>query len=82
MSTFRTWLASSAEGLLARGGLWAVCLSIIWGTFLLLATTVFLVAILIALILLAPVLVCHLVLDWMHVKLFTLSKTRSSNAKM
>jgi hypothetical protein len=57
-------------------------LSIIWGTFLLLAITVFLVAIAIVLIPLALALVCHQALDWMHVKLFTLSKTRSSNAKM
>jgi len=43
---------------------------------------VFLVAIAIVLIPLALALVCHQALDWMHVKLFTLSKTRSSNAKM
>ena len=81
MNTFQNWLRSSAEGLLARGGLWAVSLSIVWGTYSLLAITVCLAAVVIASILLAPALACHLVLDLMHAKLFTLSKTRSSNAK-
>lgn len=81
MNTFRNWLFWSADAVHAQGGLLAVCLYPVVGTFLLLVTTGFLVTILIALITTVPVLVFLRALAWINAKLFTRSKTPSSNAE-
>jgi hypothetical protein len=82
MNTFRNWLYSLADGVHAQGGLWAVSLYPIVGTFLLLVTTGCLLVISIALMLTVPALVCLRGLAWISAKLFTLNKTRSSNVEM
>jgi len=82
MNTFRNWLFWSADAVHAQGGLLAVCLYPVVGTFLLLVTTGFLVTILIALIITVPVLVFLRGLAWISAKLFTQNKTPSSNVEM
>ena len=82
MNTFRNWLFWSAEEVHAQGGLWAACLYVVVGTFLLLATTGCLLVIFIALIPTVPALVFLRALVWIYVKLFTRNKTRSSNVEM
>jgi hypothetical protein len=81
MHTFRSLLLSLAEGVRAQGGLLAVCLYAVGGTFLLLVTTACLLVISIALIAGVPVLIFLQALAWISVKLSMLNKTRSSNAK-
>jgi hypothetical protein len=82
MNTFRNWLVLLAEEVHARGGLLAVCLYLLVGTFLLLVTTGCLVVISIALTFAVPVLIFLRALAWIDAKLFTRNKTHSSNAKM
>ena len=82
MNTFRNWLYSLADAVHARGGLLAVCLYAVVGTFLLLATTGCLLVISIALTLTVPALVFLRVLAWIDAKLFTRNKTPSSNVEM
>jgi hypothetical protein len=81
MNTFRNWLYSLADEVHAQGGLWAVSLYPIVGTFLLLVTTGCLLVISIALMLTVPVLVFLRGLVWIYVKLSTRNKTHSSNAE-
>ena len=82
MNTFRNWLFWLADAVLAQGGLLAVCLYVLVGTFLLLVTTGCLLVILIALIPTVPVLVFLRGLAWINAKLFTQNKTPFSNAEM
>jgi energy-converting hydrogenase Eha subunit F len=82
MNIFRNWLASSVEEVHAQGGLLAVFLYLVVGMYLLLATTVFLVAMFIASILLVPALIFLQVLVWISAKLSTRNKTRFSSARM
>jgi hypothetical protein len=82
MNTFRNWLYSLADEVHAQGGLWAVSLYPIVGTFLLLVTTGCLLVISIALMLTVPVLVFLRGLVLIYVKLSTLNKTHSSNVEM
>jgi hypothetical protein len=81
MNTFRNWLFWLADAVLARGGLLAACLCALVGMFSLLVITGCLLVISTALMLTVPVLVFLRVLAWIDAKLFTQSKTHSSNAE-
>lgn len=80
MNTFRNWLYSLLEGVLALGGVWAAFSYLIVGMFSVLVITGCLAVILIALTCAVPVLLCLRALAWTYVKLFMRNKTLSSNA--
>jgi hypothetical protein len=82
MNTFRNLLALLAEGVHAHGGLWAVCLYVVVGTFLLLAITAFLLVMSTVLIASVPVLIFLQALAWISAKLSTRNKTHSSSVGM
>jgi hypothetical protein len=82
MNTFRNLLSLLAEGVRAQGGLLAVCLYAVGGTFLLLVTTACLLVMSIVLIAGVPVLIFLQALAWISAKLSTQNKTHSSNAEM
>jgi hypothetical protein len=81
MNTFRNWLYSLVEGVLALGGVWAAFSYLIVGIFSVLVITGCLVVILIALTFAVPVLLCLRALAWMYVKLFMRNKTPYSNVR-
>lgn len=81
MNTFRNWLYSLVEGVLALGGVWAAFSYLIVGIFSVLVITGCLVVILIALTFAVPVLLCLRALAWIYVKLFMRNKTLYSNVK-
>ena len=80
MDTFRNWLYSLADEVLARGGWLAACLYLLVGMSSLPVITGCLVVILIALTFAVPVLLCLRALAWTYVKLFMRNRTRSSSA--
>ena len=82
MDTFRNWLYSLADEVLARGGWLAVCLYLLVGMSSLPVITGCLVGILIALMFLVPGLLILRALAWISAKLSTRNKTHSSNAGM
>ena len=81
MNTFRNWLYSLVEGVLALGGVWAAFSYLIVGIFSVLVITGCLVVILIALTFAVPVLLSLRALAWTYVKLFMRNKTLSSNVR-
>lgn len=81
MNTFRNWLYSLLDGVLALGGVWAAFSYLIVGIFSVLVITGCLVVILIALMFAVPVLLCLRALAWMYVKLFMRNKTLSSSVR-
>ena len=81
MNTFRNWLYSSLEEVLALGGVWAAFSFLIVGIFSVLVITGCLVVILTVLTCAVPVLLCLRGLAWMYVKLFMRNKTRSYSAR-
>lgn len=81
MNTFRNWLYSLLDEVLALGGAWAAFSYLIVGIFSVLVITGCLAVILIALTCAVPVLLCLRALAWTYVKLFMRNKTRSYSAR-